>query len=518
MNLPLVFDIALGLIFIYLILSLLAAEIQELLATLLQWRATHLKKSIEILLTGGEGTLQDDSIKGIVDDLYNNPLIRNINQESKEGIEAWFRQIIWQLGRVYRSIRNQKDTTFGKEPNGTRKEKRSAPSYIPSETFATTLLTRLNIAELSHKLNAANLINFKEKEIISGIETIIEHLTISEETRSKLESELKNLDKNTEKIFINFKTNKSTLINSINRMQEELDKYIEYIDNSEDYFTEAEAKSKKQFIQELKSLKKDLFFKSDELIERLQPRLTEIVNILDTGGQIYKELKEDIENQNSELYKAYQGIEEETQRVIGKLPKSVRESLSALAKRAQVKAKAEKLEQELTQFEKEIEVWFDRSMDRASGVYKRNAKGVAFLIGVFIAFIANADTFHIVSRLSRDTALRTAITQNAESAVANCPNSQLDCIRDRMNQTLSPISLPIGRSLDNIQQQEEESKHWNFQGLSFSPLKRILGWIVSGLAISMGAPFWFELLGKMMNVRNTGPKPKSSTEDKSSGK
>jgi hypothetical protein len=87
-----------------------------------------------------------------------------------------------------------------------------------------------------------------------------------------------------------------------------------------------------------------------------------------------------------------------------------------------------------------------------------------------------------------------------------------------MNQTLSPISLPIGRSLDNIQQQEEESKHWNFQGLSFSPLKRILGWIVSGLAISMGAPFWFELLGKMMNVRNTGPKPKSSTEDKSSGK
>jgi flagellar biosynthesis protein FliR len=41
MSLPLILDIAIGLIFIYLILSLLASEIQELIATLLQWRAKH---------------------------------------------------------------------------------------------------------------------------------------------------------------------------------------------------------------------------------------------------------------------------------------------------------------------------------------------------------------------------------------------------------------------------------------------------------------------------------------------
>ncbi|EFA73985.1 hypothetical protein CRD_00907 [Raphidiopsis brookii D9] len=32
----------------------------------------------------------------------------------------------------------------------------------------------------------------------------------------------------------------------------------------------------------------------------------------------------------------------------------------------------------------------------------------------------------------------------------------------------------------------------------------IMGWLVSGFAIAMGAPFWFDLLGKVMNVRNTG--------------
>jgi hypothetical protein len=37
--------------------------------------------------------------------------------------------------------------------------------------------------------------------------------------------------------------------------------------------------------------------------------------------------------------------------------------------------------------------------------------------------------------------------------------------------------------------------------------------MLSGLAIAMGAPFWFELLGKFINVRNSGPKPVSHTKE-----
>jgi ABC-type transport system involved in cytochrome bd biosynthesis fused ATPase/permease subunit len=40
----------------------------------------------------------------------------------------------------------------------------------------------------------------------------------------------------------------------------------------------------------------------------------------------------------------------------------------------------------------------------------------------------------------------------------------------------------------------------------------ICGWFVSGVAISMGAPFWFDLLGKVVNVRNTGKAPTSSAK------
>jgi gas vesicle protein len=529
MSLPLVFDIAIGVVFIYLILSLLASEIQELISTLLQWRAVHLRKSIEILLTGGEDTPEEDSVKQIVDDLYSNPLVRNINQESKGGIAAWFRQIVWQVGRLYRTLANKKTTSFGQEVgrDGNLKERRSAPSYIPSETFATTLLSRLNIATLSQKLRNINFINLKDQEILVEIETnILSHLKVSEVTRLGLESEFNTLKKNLDKILINFQNNKFTLIDSLDRMGDELGIYIE---NSEIHFTDYESNSRKEFINAATSLKQDLFINKGELIKRLEPSLTQIVDILDKGGNLYKEFRESTEDKTSELYKAYAGIEEEIQQVIEKLPKSARESLSTLAKRAQINA--DKVENELNQFKKEVEVWFDRSMDRASGVYKRNAKGVAFLIGSFLAFSANADTFHIVSRLSRDTPLREAIIQNAGQVAGeqNCPNfntqdqptsqspeqplSKLDCIRNQVNQTLKEVSLPIGRSSDNLEQQQDESKEW-----FFPPLKRVLGWAISGLAISMGARFWFELLGKIMNVRNTGPKPASSIEERSSSK
>ncbi len=53
MNLPFILNVLISVVFIYLILSLLASEIQELITTLLQWRAKHLKDSIESLISGG---------------------------------------------------------------------------------------------------------------------------------------------------------------------------------------------------------------------------------------------------------------------------------------------------------------------------------------------------------------------------------------------------------------------------------------------------------------------------------
>ncbi len=103
MNLPSILDVALGLIFVYLILSLLASEIQELIAALLQWRAKHLRESITNLLQGGEKPPQteQDEVQELVKKIYDDPLIRNINQTAIEGIASVFRSLTWLLSDQY---------------------------------------------------------------------------------------------------------------------------------------------------------------------------------------------------------------------------------------------------------------------------------------------------------------------------------------------------------------------------------------------------------------------------------
>ncbi|WP_416666904.1 hypothetical protein [Egbenema bharatensis] len=124
MSLPLVVEIALGLVFIYLILSLLTSEIQELVATVLQWRAEHLRKSIENLL---EGDLRSElTAPKFVSELYNNPLIQSLNQEARGSLAQFFRSISRGIVFLFRQLTRSRNV-FDQQTSG--------PSYIPSDTF-----------------------------------------------------------------------------------------------------------------------------------------------------------------------------------------------------------------------------------------------------------------------------------------------------------------------------------------------------------------------------------------------
>ena len=46
----------------------------------------------------------------------------------------------------------------------------------------------------------------------------------------------------------------------------------------------------------------------------------------------------------------------------------------------------------------------------------------------------------------------------------------------------------------------------------------VVGWLITALAGMLGAPFWFDLLNKLINIRNAGPKPESTTATKGKGK
>jgi len=62
---------------------------------------------------------------------------------------------------------------------------------------------------------------------------------------------------------------------------------------------------------------------------------------------------------------------------------------------------------------------------------------------------------------------------------------------------IDALHLPIGWELAN-----------NLTACQW--IMRISGWILTIAALSFGAPLWFDLLVKLVNIRNTARRPQSS--------
>ena len=138
--------------------------------------------------------------------------------------------------------------------------------------------------------------------------------------------------------------------------------------------------------------------------------------------------------------------------------------------------------------------WFDEGMNRVSGWYKRQAKILIFAIAAALTAGTNASSIHIAEELWRNDALRTQIAAQAEAAAHEDHPSALQA-----DDYETFESLPIG--WDNV------------VGGWHDWFKRTLGWLITTAAISLGAPFWFDLLGKVANLRGSGAmaqRPKAS--------
>lgn len=197
-----------------------------------------------------------------------------------------------------------------------------------------------------------------------------------------------------------------------------------------------------------------------------------------------------------------------------KLDPEIQRRIYSIALIAQRKASAS--ENGIKSLEKEIRIWFDQSMERASGVYNRNVKGFTFLIGLVVTLALNADTFHILERLNKDAALRSSINQVTTKIVAENKEPTLDKINSYLDNN---ITMPLGWSTREEFNRQVNSRYPAKPQVGdwvFGIIKLIFGWLLSAGAIAMGAPFWFDLLGKFINVRNAGHAPESKSNDQPS--
>ncbi|HEX6038472.1 hypothetical protein [Longimicrobium sp.] len=214
-----------------------------------------------------------------------------------------------------------------------------------------------------------------------------------------------------------------------------------------------------------------------------------------------------------------------------------------------------------------VEVWFNNAMDRVSGAYKRTAQGWLFFLGILIAGCMNADTIDMWRRLESDDALRAAMVRRAEAMVADVDTAA----RADTSQTLTLTSsrqsassdstksdtTALGRAQRNYRiararvdslelelgwtrdqavaahlirkDSDRYPKNGNpvrwlltkiEQGLApkgyhadlfpfdtWPSFLKLVGLLLTAIAISLGAPFWFDLLNKVISIRAAGRSP-----------
>jgi len=170
-------------------------------------------------------------------------------------------------------------------------------------------------------------------------------------------------------------------------------------------------------------------------------------------------------------------------------------------------------EQNVDKAVKNIEDWYNSSMDRVSGWFKRRTQYILLGFGIVCAIMYNVDTIAIVRKLATDKAVRAAAVAAAGVAAADTTSTapatttSTTEARDRLTksiQKLEDTKLPIGWG-----------DHPVFDSASIVPAVKEhgLGWLLSAIAVSFGAPFWFDILNKFMVVRSTvKPKEKSGPE------
>jgi hypothetical protein len=504
MSTSVVIDVTIGLILIYLLYSLLATAVQEASSSFFAFRARILAKGIERMLNDEPSTLRETFEHSF---------------GSLRKFFEWLKALF-----IYTNVkgRNTLADRFYHEPlikyQGAGKLFRK-PSYITSENFSQALLQIFldNGAgdSKTEKIKNAILSNgmMATEEFVSKFETIKEPIDALEKIN---------------KIF-----DESSILRDNIKLRE--------------YFNDAQA-------SEIKKLSDNIYQAYCRTIRKYQE------NHLLIEPETRKQLLSFYDQSNGDLDK----------------------------------------------FRNYLEGWFDDTMERVSGWYKKRVQLRLFVWGLVLAFVFNVDTFQIVENLSRDDKAR---KQAAELAVAyfnsnkNVNSSDSALARkayeaavksslsdiDKANSVFS-ISYPwtpsdslkafnkamgekyelfkqmklYGGNSDSLLKDTILSQYNDLQktryllsgdtnklrldslkkvmtkqqallnatikkknlkipeewswcrklGYIFSPMK-LFSFIITAMAISLGAPFWFDLLNKFVNIRGAGAKP---VEDKKESK
>jgi hypothetical protein len=176
--------------------------------------------------------------------------------------------------------------------------------------------------------------------------------------------------------------------------------------------------------------------------------------------------------------------------------------------------------QDIKLFRTSVETWYDDHMSRVSGWYKRRVAKITIVIGAILVLLLNINTLTIGRTLYSNSVVRTAVSSVAVKTTS-CPAGQSTqaCLADLQAQlsAAAQAGLPVGwgtvpacaapgTHCNWLDQRGIFSRHG---GSAWQVVLVLIGFLITIIALTPGARFWFDLLGKLGSLRSTGPKPAS---------
>ena len=435
-------NVVIGLVFIYLLYSLLASVLSEIIATYLGLRARNLKEAVD----------------------------RMLNDQKREKKGPLWR--LWDSLNLMKNPKNDRITNFYNYPEikylgstGIFKQ----PSQFKSVSFSRTLLIMLSEYGYKSDRDGNTEIENAEEGDIKGIPAIPITKEIINAALEGIRADHKNINRKLEKIKQKQKTAK-------------IAKEKEKIVPNEETAKSAEGKQVVLDLKTAKSVKEAI--------------------VLDEETAKY------IQNLWNECYG------------------------------------------DIIKFNKKLELWFDRTMEQCTEWYKRKIQIVLLVLGFMLAWFFNADTFSIISKLSTDKDARDKMVTLASAYIEAHPNrpdspnlaaskKELDSLKVVQKKLQEDIDngntiLGIGGwlpdatkvSFDSARQKKiynplvdeislsNDHKSISDGTITFTTYDKwayffrlichhFFGFLITAIAISLGAPFWFDLLNKVMQLRTS---------------
>lgn len=483
MNLGAVLEVVVGLIFMWITLSLATIQIQEWITTLLDKRARDMEASLHEMLAN----------PNLKSQFYDHPVIRGLTAKKRKNpslAPAWFYR--------YPIVR------------GFTREKRRLPSYIPSREFAVALFDITMTAGTESSLIQQGILKIRDdlqrdldkSKRKSEDRAVIDALNIlADLARSAASTEARTAITN---------YTREVLTKEVNRLKDQ------YLDPTKDNETKRRVGEALQ-----KTLREARAISNSEMA-----RVKEAAR----ADEALKEKQN--EDQVDPLTQLRQGIA-----ALSVVSPELNQSLSALILNMEEYTQGK--EQQLANARAGVERWFNSSMDRLSGVFKRYNQLMALLLGLIFSLMMNVDSINLAQYLWREPTVRQIIADQASNLDLNLEPSAANPQQavNQFTQQFYGLNLPMGWDVERY-----ATPAWSNSDCQLFPhggqffgiplfgsniclsqphtsgqtniLLKLFGILITAGATAQGAPFWFDVLKKLVNLRGTGPNPAEKEANK----